>query len=197
MAIVAGFVNLPAAVAPDSIALRFEHFIEPRAGYFPALAHPEFSLPLALVSTFVALGGFAVAYAWFFKGLGFQGITERSRLARLGYRTLQNKYYLDWLYTDVIVGGIKGPIARAAYWFNQNVIDGVVNGAGSAAVGGGRWVYDKIDQGVIDGAVNASGAGAEGGGQVLRRIQTGRVQQYAALLFAGAALLAGVFIIVI
>ena len=36
-------------------------------------------------------------------------------------RVLVNKYYLDWLYTDVIVGAVKGPIARAAYWFNQNV----------------------------------------------------------------------------
>ncbi len=30
------------------------------------------------------------------------------------------------LYTDIIVGGIKGPIARMAYWINQNVIDVVV-----------------------------------------------------------------------
>jgi NADH-quinone oxidoreductase subunit L len=61
----------------------------------------------------------------------------------------------------------------------------------------GRFVYDKIDQGVVDTIVNGSGAAAEGSGQGLRKIQTGRVQEYAALLFAGAALLAGVFIIVI
>ena len=29
------------------------------------------------------------------------------------YKVLENKYYLDHLYTDVIVGGVKGPIARA------------------------------------------------------------------------------------
>ena len=34
-------------------------------------------------------------------------------VARAGYTFLVNKYYLDDLYTDVIVGGIKGPIARA------------------------------------------------------------------------------------
>ena len=49
----------------------------------------------------------------------------------------------------------------------------------------------------MDRLVNASGAGAEGSGQLLRRIQTGRVQQYAALLFAGAAVLAGIFIVII
>jgi NADH:ubiquinone oxidoreductase subunit 5 (subunit L)/multisubunit Na+/H+ antiporter MnhA subunit len=58
-------------------------------------------------------------------------------------------------------------------------------------------VYDKIDQGLVDTIVNGSGAAAEGSGQGLRQMQTGRVQQYAALLFAGAALLAIIFIIVI
>ena len=108
-----------------------------------------------------------------------------------------NKYYFDWLYTDVIVRAIKGPIARAAYWFNQKVIDGVVNGAGSTSVKAGQFVYDKIDQGVVDTIVNGSGAAAEGSGQGLRQIQTGRVQQYAALLFAATAVFAGVLIIVI
>jgi Na+/melibiose symporter-like transporter len=56
----------------------------------------------------------------------------------------------------------------------------------------GRFVYDKIDQGVVDTIVNGSGAAAEGSGQGLRQIQTGRVQQYGALLFGGAIVLAGV-----
>jgi NADH-quinone oxidoreductase subunit L len=205
MAIVAGLTNLPNTGAlswvPDSVALRFEHFYEPKGEYFPAALntfhHPEFSFGIALISTIIGVVGIGLAYAWYFRGLGPHGITERSRLARAGHRTLVEKYYLDHLYTDIIVGGVKGPIARAAYWFNQKVLDGAVNGAGAGAVIGGRWVYDKIDQGVIDGAVNGSGAAATNSGQGLRQMQTGRVQQYAALLFAGAALLAGIFIVVI
>ncbi|MGQ0434297.1 MAG: NADH-quinone oxidoreductase subunit 5 family protein [Microthrixaceae bacterium] len=205
MAIVAGLVNLPNSGAlsfiPDSWALRFEHFYEPKGEYFPAVlttfSHPEFDIGIALVSTVIGLLGIGLASAWYFRGLGPHGITERSKLARAGHRVLVEKYYLDHLYTDVIVGAVKGPIAKAAYWFNQNAIDGVVNTAGTAAVKSGRWVYDHIDQGVIDGAVNGSGAAAEGSGQGLRKMQTGRVQQYAALLFAGAALLAGVFIAII
>ena len=61
----------------------------------------------------------------------------------------------------------------------------------------GQFVYERIDQGVVDTLVNASGSAAEGSGQGLRQMQTGRVQQYAVLLFAGAAILAGIFIIVI
>jgi NADH-quinone oxidoreductase subunit L len=92
---------------------------------------------------------------------------------------------------------VKGPIARAVYWFNQKVIDAAVDGAGAGAVRGGQLVYDKIDQGIVDTIVDGSGVAAEGSGQFLRRIQTGRVQQYGALLFAASAVLAGVLIIVI
>ena len=205
LAIVAGLVNVPNSGAldwvPSSWALRFEHFYEPKGDYFPAVldtfSHPEFDITIALVSTVIGLIGIGSAYAWYFRGLGPHGITERNKVARAGHRVLVEKYYLDRLYTDIIVGAVKGPIAKAAYWFNQHAIDGVVNTAGSSAVKGGRWVYDHIDQAVIDGAINGSGAAAEGSGQGLRKMQTGRVQQYAALLFAGAALLAGVFIAII
>ena len=205
LAVVAGLANLPHSGAlswvPDSVALRFEHYYEPKGEYFPAVldsfSHPEFAIGVAIVSTLVGLAGIGLAYAWYFRGRGPHGITERSRAARVGHRTLVEKYYLDHLYSDVIVGAVKGPIARAAYWFNQRGLDGVINGVAAGIVRAGRFVYDKIDQAVIDGAVNGSGAAAEGGGQGLRKIQTGRVQQYATLLFAGAALLAGVFIIVI
>jgi NADH-quinone oxidoreductase subunit L len=199
LAIVAGFANLP--FGPESLELRFEHFYEPKSEYFPGVlptfAHPEFTLWIAVASTVIALIGIGLAYGWYFRGLGPHGITQRNRLARGGYRVLEQKYYFDWLYTDVIVRAVKGPIARAAYWFNQKVIDGAVNAAGVGSAEAGRWVYDKIDQGVVDGVVNGSGAAAEGGGQVFRRIQTGKVQQYGSLLFGAAALLAGLFIVIL
>jgi NADH-quinone oxidoreductase subunit L len=197
LAIVAGFANLPEALAPEGVALRFEHYVEPVAAYFPDIAHPEFSWALAAVSTLLALSGVAAGYAWYFRNLGPHGISERNRAAGFGHRLLVNRYYLDHLYTGVIAGGIKGPVARAAYWVNQKVIDGVVNGAGLGARRAGHYVYDVVDQKVVDGVVNGTGLTAEGSGQVLRGIQSGKVQQYAALLFAGAALLAGVFVIVI
>ena len=34
-------------------------------------------------------------------------------------------------------------------------------------------------------------------GQGLRKVQTGKVQQYAAILFAGATILAGIFIVLV
>jgi NADH-quinone oxidoreductase subunit L len=122
------------------------------------------------------------------------GIRSKNALAAAGYNVLDNKYYLDHLYNDGVVAGTKGPLARAAYWINQNVIDGVVNTAGRSAVIAGRFVYRFIDQGVVDGTVNASGRTASESGQFLRKIQTGQIRQYATLMFGAAAVLVAVFI---
>jgi NADH-quinone oxidoreductase subunit L len=151
-----------------------------------------FALSDAAISVAVAFAGIGLAGLYYFRGAlkPIRGLTRRSTAARAGYTLLVNKYYLDVLYTDIIVGSIKGPIAQAAYWFDQRVIDGVVNGAGVGAREVGRFTYDVIDQRVVDGLANGAGAGAEEGGSILRLIQTGRVQQYAAVLFGAAALFA-------
>jgi NADH-quinone oxidoreductase subunit L len=197
--VVAGLANVPSALAPDNVELQFEHYYEPVGAYFPSaletFSHPEFSWGVAIGSTIIAAIGISLAYAWYFRGAGPHGITERNRAAQVGYTTLVNKYYFDHLYTDVIAGGTTRPVARGVNWVNQNVIDGVVNGAGRLATATGRWVYTHIDQQVVDGAVNGSATAAQSGGQVFRRLTSGQVQQYGALLFGAAALFAGVFII--
>ncbi len=201
LAVVAGFANIPDSGAlsfvPEGVALRFEHFFEPKGPYFPVenFGHPSFSLGIALVSTVIAAIGIGASYLWYWRGVGLHGITERNALARAGYRFLENKYYFDHLYTGVIAGGAKGPVARAAYWINQNVIDGVVNGAGRAATVVGRFVYQRIDQQVVDGTVNSSAEVANATGQVFRQLTSGKVQQYGALLFGAAALFAGAIIL--
>ena len=125
------------------------------------------------------------------------GITTRSKPAKAFHTLLVNKYYLDHLYNNVIVAGIKGPIARAAYWFNQHGIDASVNAVGKGSVIGGKFLYTYFDQKVVDGAVNASGTLSSGVGEELRHIQTGKVQQYALLLFGGTTVLAGIFLILL
>jgi NADH-quinone oxidoreductase subunit L len=191
LAVVAGFANWP--FGPDSLKLRFEHYVQPVGDYFPPVGVIEFNWGVAIVSTLVGLTGIAIAYAYWFRG-AFHGATDRFRIAHAGHTLLVNKYYFDHLYTGVIAAGTSGPIARAANWVNQNVIDGVVNGAGIGSQKVAGFIYRHVDQQVVDGAVNGSGAGAEGSGQLLRRMQTGKVQQYGALLFGGAVLLAGILV---
>jgi NADH-quinone oxidoreductase subunit L len=204
LAVLGGLANLPQAAADwipgfGGLAHRIETWAEPVEflEQFETFAVPEPLLWVALAGTALALAGIGLAYLYYWRDKGPHGLTSRSRLAHGGYTFLANKYYLDHLYTDVIVASIKGPIARAVYWFDRNVIDRVVNSTAEGARDSGRLVYRYIDQGVVDRAVNEIGDGAELGGEGLRVIQSGRVQQYGALLFGAAAVLAVVFVIVL
>jgi NADH-quinone oxidoreductase subunit L len=158
----------------------------------PTLVHPEFEAVKAVVSVTIATVAIGIAaYLWFQREeLGpFRGLTQRNAFARAGYRFLEKKYYLDDLYEKIVVYGIKAPIARITYWFDQHVIDGVVNGIGRGARQTARAAYDVVDQQVVDGAVNglAETTGETGG--LLRYVQSGRVQRYALTLFAAVGAL--------
>ena len=157
--------------------------------------HHAFSVSLAVLGSLMGVAGIAAGYAYYVRNLGPHRLTERSKPALAGYQLLENKYFLDRLYTDMIVGGIKGPVARAAYWINQNVIDGVVNGAATVSRAVANFTYDVVDQKVVDGVVNGAGLGAEEGGSALRTLQTGRVQQYAAFLFGAVVLMGGALVL--
>ncbi len=183
MSVVAGVINAPFA------GLQFTHFsaIEPIVG--AGVPEPAFNWAVAVISTLVALGGLGLAYAWWFKGIrfGLDGLSRRNKAAGAGYRLLENRYYLDALYERVIVRGIKGPIAAAAYWVNQNILDGIINGTAWIARRAGSFTYDVVDQKGVDGVVNGVGAGAGGMGRGFKTMASGKVQQYAAYLLGGAA----------
>jgi NADH:ubiquinone oxidoreductase subunit 5 (subunit L)/multisubunit Na+/H+ antiporter MnhA subunit len=109
----------------------------------------------------VALLGILAAYALYRRGL-----PEREYLARWTpplYTVLEHKYYLDDLYEGVFVRAVTGQLAPATYWFDQRVIDGIVNGAG--------LLTRRFARG-------------------LRYVQSGQAQWYAAALFVGVVGLA-------
>jgi NADH-quinone oxidoreductase subunit L len=183
--IVAGFLN----AAPLGIE-KFTEWFEPKFA-FPVLHHAEFDYGKAVISVALALLGIGIAAALWFRReeLGpFKGLTQRSRAAKAGYTFLENKYYLDYLYENVIVDGIRGALANASYWVNQHIIDGVVNGAGRTATRVGQFAYDVVDQKGVDGAINAIAAGTGNAGSAIRTVQSGRVQRYALLIFAAVGL---------
>jgi NADH-quinone oxidoreductase subunit L len=170
---------------------KIKDWIEPTVA-FPAVGHAAFDYPKAVLSVGIAVVAIGVAAYYWYRNAErplLAGLTERSPLARAGYRFLVNKYYLDDLYEKVIVGGIQGAVARATYWFDQHVIDGVVNGLGRGTTQLARYTYDIVDQRLVDGAVNELAHDADLAGAELRRVQSGRVQRYALLLFGGVGIL--------
>jgi NADH-quinone oxidoreductase subunit L len=200
LAVVAGYLN----AAPFKIH-KFEGWLESSIG-LPigegGIPEPAvFEWAKAMPSVVLVALGFAVSLVLCKRVFGtadspVKGLTQRNPVLGLGHRFLVNKYYLDDLYEKVIVHGIAHPIAAAAYWTNQHVLDGIVNAVGIGGRKTGDWVYKNIDQQLVDGAVNGSGAVARGTGGALRPMQSGKVNLYGALLFGSAAVGALVLVLV-
>ena len=200
LAVVSGYLN----AAPFKIHM-FERWIESSIG-LPigegGIPEPAaFEWVKALPSILLVLAGFLVSLALCKQVFGtaasrWKGLTTRNPVLGAGHRFLVNKYYLDDLYEKVIVHGIAHPIAAAAYWTNQHVLDGIVNAIGIGGRKTGDWVYKNIDQALVDGVVNGSGTVARGTGGALQPVQSGKVSLYGALLFGSAAVGALVLVLV-
>ena len=113
LSIVAGLLN----AAPFGIE-KFTEWVEP-ADRLPRRSCTPTSTTRSPPSRFAiaAIGlGVGAYYFWFRREelRSFKGLTQRNRVAHAGYAFLDNKYYLDDLYENVIVDGIRGPIARAS-----------------------------------------------------------------------------------
>ena len=153
----------------------------------------SFDPPMLVAGLIAALAGGLIGLRIWGPDKETQAERDRFRIAGL-YPLLERKYFIDDLYMDGVIKPIRGPIARAMNWFNGHVLDFFVNGAGLLAKGIGRFVY-MFDQKGVDGAINATGALTGAGGGVLRLLQTGKVQQYAVLIFAATVILVGGLVI--
>jgi NADH-quinone oxidoreductase subunit L len=152
-------------------------------------------ITLAIIGSVAAILG--VVLGWLIWGRDRDTQQERDRFdLPVLYPLLRHKYYLD----DVamgIVGGTMGPVARFVDWTNTYVFDGIVNAVGGATKYLGGWVYNGLDQRGVDGVFNGLSAAADSAGSSLRKLQTGKVQQYASGFVAGALILVLLFVFVI
>ncbi|MBO8141542.1 MAG: NADH-quinone oxidoreductase subunit L [Firmicutes bacterium] len=175
LAAVSGFFAGPLA--------EFIHFGEPH--------HAEFD-----VFVFGTATGAWVLGLVFALGIFKYGILSRRKLISALYPIwvlLKRRYYIDDLYQSVFVRGMVG-LALLSGWFDRHVIDFVVNAVAWMTRQVSRYV-NEFDRGVVDGAVNGIGGAFVAGSRLFRRAQTGLVQSYVLVLFAG--LVAGLAILVI
>jgi len=104
------------------------------------------------------------------------------------YSTLLNKYYIDELYDVLVVEPLKR-LGEFLDWFDRTVIDGVVRGVGRMAdwgSAGSTW----IEKYIVYAGLNIIGYGNHLAAREGRKMQSGMVHQYAALIVAGLFLLA-------
>ncbi len=162
----------------------------PIAGF---TAFPEVALVGA--SILVAVAGVGLAYLVYYRQTVPASVFTRSRAGAGIHRLLSNRYYLDEGANRLGLYGVMG-VARAADWFDRKVIDGAVNGVGRAVLALAS-ASDWFDRKVVDGVVNAFSLSAVRSSFTLRQRQTGRVQNYAAVIVLGMSLVILLIVIVV
>jgi NADH-quinone oxidoreductase subunit L len=160
LAVVGGWVGVPAAMGGhDEIG----HFLDPvftsGAAVEVATASHSLELGLAATSVLVVAIGFYVAFLFYYK----KPRTAAALAARIPalYRLVENKFYIDEIYSAVIVGPLL--------MFSRLFLGGL------------------IDRGIVSGSGAAAGAGTRGLSSLVRRIQSGNIRSYAGWLAIGAA----------
>ncbi|HLB29307.1 MAG TPA: NADH-quinone oxidoreductase subunit L [Dehalococcoidia bacterium] len=162
---------LAALAVGSGFANRGSGFVDLLRGALPPelAEHEEPAFDTALAVRAVLAAALGIALAWLIYGVR---VLEADALRRLWgpiHRLVENKYYMDEIYEQGIVG-------RVLY-------RGIV---GLLALFDGR---------AVDGAVNGIGFLTRQGGQRLRQLQTGQLQAYGLAIFAGAvAIMAGILI---
>ena len=171
-AVAAGWIGIPpiiSSVFGVEDANWFAEFLKPVVG------HPEIEAPHsteALVMGFsvaVAAAGIAVAWVFYIKNREIPAVLAR----RCGilYRLLFNKYYVDEIYNATVV--------RPAMLIARYVLVGLSDGV------------------IIEGVVNGVPALINRFGARLRRLQSGLLQSYAAVMALGLFLLMAVVVMVL
>jgi len=142
------------------------------------------------ISLFVALGG--IALAWFVYGRGWAasqrmsgGFTKRIALV---YGTVRDKYYIDEIVGAVVIRPTLG-LCKLFRTVDERLVDGLVLLVGrvNKAL---SFFWAWFDKTFVDGLVNCVGLLSQAFGAVVRLLQTGRIQQYAAFAVAGGLLTA-------
>jgi NADH-quinone oxidoreductase subunit L len=144
------------------------------------LGHADVSFQLfgidgALLIASVTVAAIGIAIAWRLFGVEIgrlrwpalpQRVTALSARVSFLYRGSLNKWWFDEL-NDLLFIRIGGRVAAFAWWFDRRVIDDTVNDLATVTVGAGREI---------------------------RRVQTGRVQNYALGIAIGLIVMAGSFL---
>ncbi len=129
-----------------------------------------------LLLTSVGVATVGVILAWRLFGVEFlirragrpQEVQRATARVPFLYRASVNKWWFDDLY-DLLFIRFGGMVAGSLWWFDRTVIDGTVNGIGALTADAGRE---------------------------LRRVQTGRVQNYALGIAIGLIVMAGSYLVI-
>ncbi|MGB2867139.1 MAG: NADH-quinone oxidoreductase subunit L [Bacteroidota bacterium] len=134
-------VERPESVVPAIVAaagtLQFEEAL-----------HHSHILAMVLSLTVAGIGILAAFMTYYWKKISADVVAEKTKPL---YRFLLNKWYFDELYDATVINGTLA-VTRAYRWFDEHIIDGIVNGVGRWTLGitiGTRKTWEEGNFGAV------------------------------------------------
>jgi NADH-quinone oxidoreductase subunit L len=177
----------PFMVQQETAPAEASHRIIHSEQYTEALHNAHY--PAMFLSLFVALIGILTAFTFYqWKKLNADKLAERTKPL---YNFSLNKWYFDEFYDAAFVNGTLF-LSSIFAWFDNVVIDGIVNGSASVTRFLSR-ISGLFDNFVVDGLVNLSATVSGIVGIFLRKFQTGKVQTYIVMVIFSIVILFFIF----
>jgi NADH-quinone oxidoreductase subunit L len=149
--------------------------------------HSEPSILIMVISVLIGLSGIAVAFLAYGKNIPAISMAAVAGRFQFIYRALLNKYYFDELYDLLFINPVI-KLTKFAFAFDQIIIDGTVNGIAWVTVLVSK-LKNLFDIYVVDGLVNFIGWVTESGSKIVRKTQTGIIQNYTLFVILGLAII--------
>jgi len=163
-AVASGWVGIPHLLGGGA---HFMEFLKPVLGHSEANAtHTEEWMVMA-ISTIAGFSGIGLAALFYLVKTDIP--VRLAQKFNTVYKTLWNKYYVDELYSFIIV--------RPAIWTAKNILIGIT------------------DARIIEAVVNGVPKGLGEFSRILRKVQTGLVQRYAAIMALGVLIIMAVMLL--
>jgi NADH-quinone oxidoreductase subunit L len=177
---------VPAAAQPELPKMK----VAPNEAAFQSALHHETHHvhTIAMIASLVIAGG-GIAFAFLRFGRSNAPGQQISWDEPRGINAfLFNRWYQDNLYEKYFPVGLTMLLSKVMAWFDQNIIDGIVNGVAAVTVGLARF-SGAFDTYVVDGIVNFLAGITQFFGLLFRQLQTGRVQTYVVYVVVGVVVL--------
>jgi NADH-quinone oxidoreductase subunit L len=198
LSVVGGFVGIPAALG-GAFPTWFQQWLEPVllpiGGTAYEWHHLSHATEYALMFVSVLVAAMGIFLAWRFYGRDLSWATPTRLAAKFGpvHRLLEDKYRVDELYNATVIAGTLA-FSRLLWWIDRWIVDGLVNGTRHLTVVVFGYGSNLIDRYIVDGAVNGVAWSAKSGSNMVRRAQSGLVQNYAMIMGGGIVLMALVYL---
>jgi NADH-quinone oxidoreductase subunit L len=189
---IGGWIGVPKLFGENGFFQAFEHWLAPVFAHGAVHgeghhhSHSTEALLMAL-SIAVALGGIFIAHRVYLR----MKEEERPTGGPL-YKVLLNKWYVDEIYSFLVVNGLSKGGGTVMSEFDRRFVDGGVNGT--------AWLTRMIskismwyDTWIVDGLVNLTAFFVRALSFPVRFLQTGWVHSYALMFVAGVLLAAGYY----